>query len=440
MEVYLKYEPKIVLINPPGDILIDEYLEPPLGLLSIASFIQERIGLRVVILDLTKYNVEQAKTVISENKAEIYGFTVYCTKWHIVKELIQHIKEDYGKFSLIVVGGPNPTALPNETLQFEGINIVVCGEGEKAFCQIIKMYEKNIFNFETKQIVYGERLNENEFPMIDRSFVESPEHYGRRILNKPVINLEASRGCLNKCIFCNSVVTDRGKKDSIVGKSIEKVFQEVMQSQRSGYDMFRFNDDSFTYATYQNGLLDKLRDKNIHYRIFANAKHLTREVLLKLKESGCFHISVGIESYNPKNLRIIGKNTRQEEICFGINYAQEIGIMIRVYFIVGLPYDNKDNIRKYMEMVAQEVHFSEYTVYPLIPYPGSLIWKYPEKFGYTITNKNFNEYIQIGKEKKTVFALRHRNFDENDIESWVTLSEDILEKYGKVQTINSKVV
>ncbi|MEI7614740.1 MAG: hypothetical protein WCK63_17715 [Betaproteobacteria bacterium] len=53
----MKYEPKIVLINPPGDILIDEYLEPPLGLLSIASFIQERIGLRVVILDLTKYNV-----------------------------------------------------------------------------------------------------------------------------------------------------------------------------------------------------------------------------------------------------------------------------------------------------------------------------------------------------------------------------------------------
>ncbi len=42
---------KVVLVNPPGNVLIDEHLEPPLGLLSIASFLEWQTGVRATVLE-----------------------------------------------------------------------------------------------------------------------------------------------------------------------------------------------------------------------------------------------------------------------------------------------------------------------------------------------------------------------------------------------------
>jgi len=429
----------IVLVNPPGDILIDEHLEPPLGLLSIASYIQEKLNIRPVILDLTEYSVGRAKEVIKSYKADIFGFTIYCTKWDITKELIYIIRDIYGKYPLVVVGGPNPTAMPNETFQFKDINIVVTGEGEKAFYQIVTEYKERKINYNTRKIINGDRLLENEFPVLDRTFIDFPEKYGRKCFNKPVINLEASRGCPHRCIFCNSIVM--GGHNKVTAKSPKKIIQEITECKQRGYDIFRFNDDSFTYAAYKNGLLDQLKPLKIKYRIFANAKHLIKTSLVqKLKNSGCFHISVGIESYDPNNLKIIGKNTTQEDIKVAIRNVHELGIVVRVYFIVGLPFDTDETINNYMNKVVKEVDFDEYSVYPLIPYPGTDIYKFPEKYGYKIINNNINDYIQIGKGNRTTIALRHNNFDEVKIANWLETTENIFQSYGKVQTLNSKVV
>jgi anaerobic magnesium-protoporphyrin IX monomethyl ester cyclase len=432
--------PRIILVNPPGNILIDEYLEPPLGLMSIASYLQQKMGIRVKILDLTKYDIDKSQQVLLEQSADIIGFTVYCTKWEIVKNLIYNLKMQQQKSPLIVVGGPNPTALPQETFAFEHIDIVVCGEGEKVFLEIVQGWMDKKTDCIERKIIYGKRLEEPEFPLLDRTLVDSPEVYSRRCLNEPVVTLEASRGCRNKCFFCNSVVMGGGSKGRVIGKKPATIMQEIWKNKQAGYEVFRFNDDSFTYAASKNGLLDELQKANIKYRIFANVNHLSEEILQKLKQSGCFHISLGIESYNPDNLRLMGKQTNQIEIRTGINRASELGISTRAYFIVGLPFDTHQNIKKYMNMVLDEVNFDEYSVYPLIPYPGTVIWKYPEKFGYTIIDDKFSNYVQIGKDARTTYVLRHTNFTERDVAAWLSYTDALFTQRGKTQTLKSKVI
>jgi anaerobic magnesium-protoporphyrin IX monomethyl ester cyclase len=433
-------EPRIFLVNPPGNILIDEHLEPPLGLISIASYLQKTMGLRAVVLDLTKFNIEQAQEVLLAQQMDIVGFTVYCTKWKIVKDLIHKVREKHGVRPLIVVGGPNPTAIPQTTLDFEQIDLVVCGEGEKAFCQIVAEFQQGRLDRSARKIMHGQRLKDVEFPMLDRTFVEPPEKYSRRCFDQPVVTLEASRGCRNKCFFCNSTVMGGGARGGIVGKPYDLVVQEILESKKAGHQIFRFNDDTFTYAAHNNGLLEQIEKVGVQYRIFANVKHLTEDVLQALKRSGCFHISVGVESFNPENLRIIGKKTDQAEIRSGINRAHELGITVRAYFIVGLPFDTYANIEKYMTMVSQDVDFDEYSIYPLIPYPGTAIWNQPEKFGYSILDKDFDDYIQIGKGGRTAFVLNHQNFSAADVATWLLTSDEIFAKKGKIQTLKSKVV
>ncbi len=395
---------------------------------------RDRVG------DLTRYTVEQASDVLLQNPADVFGFTVYCTKWAIVKELLVRLRRALGPAPLIVAGGPNPTAMPQETLASEGVNIVVRGEGEKAFCRIVRDYVRSPSLFVRHRVFCGERLRSNEFPVLDRSFVEPPEAYSRRCFGHPVVTLEASRGCENSCIFCNSVIMGGGSQGGVVCKTPAKILQEIESSQRAGYHVFRFNDDSFAEAAYRNGLLSMMAGRGITYRAFADPLHLREDVLQALKQSGCFHLSVGIESYNPDNLRWIGKRTTQADIRRSIRRAHELGILVRAYFLLGLPFDTDQTVKRFMRHVIDEVPFDEYTLYPLIPYPGTRLWEQPERFGYTILEREVDKYVQIGKNSRTAILLRHKNFSEANIRDWLQWTEDFFGQVGKVQTLYSQVL
>ncbi len=101
--------------------------------------------------------------------------------------------------------------------------------------------------------------------------------------------------------------------------------------------------------------------------------------------------------------------------------------------MVGLPFDTNNSIIQDFSNAAK-LDFDEYAIYPLIPYPGTNIWKYPDKYGYQIVNKNFNDYIQLGTNVSTCFALKHYNkelnytFDPTDVERWHKIGHEILSK------------
>lgn len=431
---------KVLLINPPGDVLYDEHLEPPLGLLSIASYLQERAGLRAEILDLTSHDLATAQRLLEERPADIFGLTVYCTKSNIVRTLTAAIRRAHGDGPLVVLGGPNPTALPSETLAEPGVDCVVVGEGEKALAKLVDARRASNGAPFTRAVVHGERFGTDEFPLLDFTFVDGPDRYARRCFGLPVVTLEASRGCRNICMFCNSVVMGGGSNRLVIVKNPDTVVRELQQCLERGLRVFRFNDDSFVYAAKRSGLLDRLPALGIRYRIFANARDLDPDTAQKLRDSGCFHIGVGVESYNPENLRLIGKSTTQEELRAGINAASAAGIAVRAYFLVGLPFDTDDNVLRYMEQAADDLAFEEYAVYPLIPYPGTAIWRTPERFGYSILDRDVSGYVQIGKGSRAACVLRHRSFDEQHVRRWLELVDELFAARGRVQTLHSKVL
>lgn len=437
---------KICLINAPCTIIDDDNLEPSLGLLYIAAVLKEN-NYQVEICSMTgcKDDEEVDEKIKNIPKADVYGFTTYCTNYNNIKKCINYIREKYPD-SFIVLGGPNATALPEFTLEDSKCDFIIVGEGEDAFLYLIKEIEKlpirneyylNLQN--NTKIIYGQgREDIDSYPIPAYDLINFDD-YTRVLDGERVVSIISSRGCDRNCTHCNSVIMgggSRGKK-KVRYRSIESVISEIKYLKGLGFNKFRFSDDIFTSNPNLEEFLLELGKLNIKYRIFARVEDLTSDTCYLLSKSGCQHVAIGLESLNPDNLRFLRKQSqigKEKNIWNAVNN----GLIVRCYFIVGLIADTEKTIKQYFEE-AIKLPFQEWTCYPLIPYCGTEIWKNPEKYGYTIIDKNFQNYIQIGKNKSTCYVLDHKYFNHEDIKKWVDYVNNLFTKRGKIHTEDSKV-
>lgn len=370
-------------------------------------------------------------------RADVYGFTTYCTNYNNIKRGINYIKEKYPD-SFIVLGGPNATALPEYTLEDSGCDVIIVGEGEDAFLEFIQKIE--FYKIMIPCIIYGQgREDIDSYPMPAYDLINFDD-YTRVLDGERVVSIISSRGCDRNCTHCNSVIMgggSRGKK-KVRYRSIENVISEIKYLKGLGFKHFRFNDDIFTSNPNLEEFLIELGKLDIKYRIFARVEDLTLDTCYLLSKSGCIAVAVGIESMNPDNLRFLRKQSQSGKEKNLWN-AKKYNLLIRCYFIVGLPFDTDNTIKQYFED-ASKLPFQEWTCYPLIPYCGTEIWKTPKKYGYKIIDKDFTKYIQIGKNKATCYVLDHKLFNHKDVKRWVNYVNNLFENRGKIHTGDSKVM
>ncbi len=407
-------------------------------MLYIASVVREN-DFNVKIYDMTgcKSKYEISKKIEAIPDADIYGFTAFCTNYNHVKMCIDRIREmdaRKDKRSLIVLGGPNPTAIPEFTIEDSGCDCVITGEGEDAFLEAAIAIRNES---EVPSLIKGKGRDDiDSYPMPAWDLVDL-DSYSRLLDGQKAICLISSRGCKYNCAHCNSIIMGAGSR-KIRYRKPEKVAEEIKYLIDMGITKFRFNDDNFTGNPDLKFLLSEIEKLNIQFRAFGRIEDLTEENCHMLAGSGCKHISVGLESLNPDNLRILGKYNQSGKEKSNLDNAKRSGIAIRAYFIVGLPYDSDETIEKYFG-VAKELSFDEYSIYPLIPYPGTAIAQKPHDYGYDIIDSDFTHYVQIGKNGSTTFALRHENFSEIDVKRWYNYVEMLFCRAGKVRQKESKI-
>jgi anaerobic magnesium-protoporphyrin IX monomethyl ester cyclase len=424
--------PKIVMINPPSNCVEEDRLEPPLGLLYIISALRKIKYNDVSLFDMTgsKSEGDILNKIDTIPYADVYGISCFSTNYQYVKKIITYIKKNNPN-TYVVIGGPHPSAIPDLTFKDSNADMVVVGEGEDIFADAVIAVTSGSA---PKGIVYGkgrEDIDSYAFPARDIIDIST---YFRKLMGQPVVSLLSSRGCVHHCIHCNSVVMGGGSR-YVRYRSPDNIVAEI-KTLRDEFAYYRFNDDYFSGNPNLDKLLVKLTDFDIKFRIFARIEDLNDKTCRLLKEAGCIHVSVGLESLNYDNLKILGKK-RQAETEDNVKIAKDYGLIIRASFMVGLPYDNDQTIHDAFQKSAH-LGIDEFAVYPLIPYPGTLIWKYPEKFGYTITYSDFTGYVQMGKEGKTCYALQHKNFTPDEVKKWRQIATELLKQSGAKPMIESE--
>jgi radical SAM superfamily enzyme YgiQ (UPF0313 family) len=421
------------MINPPSNCVTDDRLEPPLGLLYITATLRENGYENVSVFDMTGCQNESdiSNKIASICMADIYGISCFSTNYEYVKQIINHIKK-INPTAYIVVGGPHPSGMPDFTLKDSNVDAVVVGEGEDIFSDAVTAFMKGS---RLKGVFYGQgRADIDSYALPVRDLVDIST-YSRKLAGQPVVSLLSSRGCVYHCIHCNSVVMGGGNR-KVRYRSPDNVVEEI-KTLRDTFIFYRFNDDHFTGNPDLEELLIKIKELDIEFRIFARIEDLNDTTCRLLKEAGCIHISVGLESLNYDNLKILGKKSQagKEE---NVKIAKDHGLVVRSSFMVGLPYDNDQTINDSFQ-IAAHLGLDEFAVYPLIPYPGTTIWQYPERFGYKIIHSDFTDYIQMGTNGKTCYALQHRNFMPDDVRRWLQMATKLLKQGGIKHMSESRI-
>ena len=368
----------ICLINTPNPELRDDRLDVPIGLLYIATHLKNR-GHSVSICDLA--GIPESEWVNIIPFANYYGFSTYTCNFHITLR-IKDIAKQINPKAITIVGGAHATALPEETSKL-GFDYVVIGEGEGAIESII----------EDKESVFVRMppiLNLDNLPYIDYSLVDI-NSYHRLIESEKAISVFSSRGCPFNCSFCSSKAVDYGRQYR--KRSVGHFLGELEQIKKDYGDIrFRIKDDLFTYDVGWIKEFARNAD-NLKYDCLVRAGY-HQDIPKYLKDSGCTIVSIGIESGSDRVLKVMNKHTTREVNIQAIRQMKDAGIKVLIWIIVGFPGEDWNSVKETVDMV-NETAPDITTIYPLIPYPGTDIWKNPKRYGMRIIDRDFSHYYYI---------------------------------------------
>jgi len=401
--------------------LDDDCLEPPLGILYMATILRQR-GIECSVCDLSGLGDDKTKWQADLEFGEIYAFSTYSVTYRRTLEVKKLIQERINPDAIFIGGGHHVTAMPGDCIN--DFDIIITGEAEKTFPEVVS---KILSGTVVKGVIKGQPVTElDTIPFPDFNLVDLGR-YHRIVEGKPSLSLVSSRGCPFKCAFCNSRISDRG---SLRFRSADNVVTEICELIKSyGIRHYRFNDDLFTFSKKRVFEIAELLIKkaDIIYRVFAQARTLTPDICNILYESGCRHVSIGIESMSDRMLKLLEKGNTAEQNSTALDNCKKAGLKVRIYLMVGFPGETEETVKESLEKLKQ-CHFDEFVVYSFIPYPGTPVWHNPAKWGIKNMDKDFTKYVQVGKRRSTCFVVETKDFTSADVERWRRAMIDELER------------
>ena len=137
---------------------------------------------------------------------------------------------------------------------------------------------------------------------------------------------------------------------------------------------------------------------------------LDEEVLAAMKKSGYYRITFGIESGSYNTLKYIGKNIDLKKAKNIISLAHKLGLWTASFFIIGFPYETKEDIKKTEEFIINcGVNFP--FVFIAQPYSGTRMYEDFKSLG-------FLESGVIELSNSTITKYKTKNFSAEELNNF----------------------
>lgn len=358
----------ICLIHPNHPNSTDCRLDPPLGLLYVASAIQE-VGHKVKVVDLSDRDHYEIPF------ADVYGITAYISTLKETKK-IWAVCKSINPNCEVVIGGAHATACPED---FFYADYVVRGWGEDTMATYI-----------TKV-----RQATNPFYRLPAYRLVDIGSYSRKIGGEPSLPLTTSRGCPYACSFCGLAKMNYSKP---IYATLGQVENHLIQIYDMGIRALNIQDDIFTLNISRLiPILGMIKSMGFKFRCMGRAGYDTERTYELLAEAGCDQVAWGIESGSQYILDRMDKKVRVFDNYDVIRWAKDYGITSRAFFIIGFPGETRHTLketRRFIELADPDQVF----VSNFIPYPGTDVAQNPSNYGITFISKHYDDYYQVSKD------------------------------------------
>jgi len=408
---------KILFLNPP----FTEYAglkghggkALPLNLAYIAGYLrQQKPYIDIAVLDCEGLSLsyQQIENELYKIGPDVVAITTVTPAYAQILEVVRRIKK-IDKSIRVVVGGPHPTALPEDTLKEQAIDIAVIGEGEITFFEIINAIEKKHDLADVQGIVYKDKFGNihrnpqrslikhlDILPFPARELFPLEIYYPpptKRISDKKPGNMITSRGCPYTCTYCMASVMWRHR---VRFRSVGNVVDEIEHCVKDfGIGEFNFHDELFTVKEKRTiEICQEIRRRklDIAWVCMVRVDYISEEVLREMKRAGCRKIMFGFESGSQMILDKMKKKVALEHAEQAVKAVKKVGIKTAGNFMFGNIGETEATIRQSVEL-AKRLNTDTCAFFIASPYPGTEFYEIAQKEGYLRKDLEWKDFCLV---------------------------------------------
>ncbi len=446
---------KILLVVPRYNLTnkIDYNYTFPLGLGYISSTVKNA-GYDVSVLNLNHNNgtiAEIMKTELDKQDYDIIGTGHTGMGYSVIKKTTEFAREHKSK-PKVIIGGAVITPDPETMFGALKPDYAVVSEGEKTVLDLLECIENNGDPKDVKGIVYRNESGKISItpprePIEDIDAIPAPDFEGlgfKEFLDHQYTNryyynnqfdyprtypMLCSRSCPFQCTFCYHAIGTKYRERTMA--NITEELEHAVTAYK--INMVNLYDDLFSYKkerVYEFcNLIENLREKvgwEIKWTCQLAVITVDKEMLNRMKESGCDIISYGFESYSPEVLKSMRKPITPQQIDSAFKSTVEAKMSVQANFIFGDPAETKETAKQTLDYWKNNCE-GQVSLLFIQPYPGSAIHKLCLEKGLI---KDKLHYVENDMNRTVIFNMTNNMTDKELIE----LNEEMQKlrmQYGK---------
>lgn len=426
---------KVMFVEPPKDFwfVMGEYLPPPLGLLTLAAYLEDKIkGVEIEVLDCQAEGVgwEGLFGKVSSFHPDIFCPSALSSCNTYIAARACELAKKVDPTIRTAVGGQHFSAMAQESLEaYPEIDFIVRGEGERTIHELVEAvggsaslkpigclsYRSNgaIVHNPPRPLI----TNLDELPFPGYHFIGKhmkKYHFTLMAGSQQYALVEGSRGCDNNCTYC----TQWGFWGGLCRAKSPKRIVDEMERLYHNYDA-RFlwlTDDNLGFGGRMDkicdGLIERGLSEEITWFIQARSDDIVnnRGLLPKMRKAGCTWVLTGLENHDQATLSSYRKTISPSMAGEAMTLLKQNDIFSQATFIMGHRGDNRESLEQLREFANQsDPDLAIFMV--LTPYPGTEIFQEARQRGW-IEDTNWSNYDMVHAIMPTQHLTREQVQDE----------------------------
>jgi radical SAM superfamily enzyme YgiQ (UPF0313 family) len=332
----------------------------------------------------------------------------------------------------VVWGGVHPSLTPEETIKDEHVDIIVIGDGEETFRELVDVIQNDGDKKSVKGIIYKDKeeiirtplreqfdigkLGVPAYELIDvGKYKIKPMWVGENTL--PILT---SKGCPMRCSYCYNTQFSQKQWISLTPEQVVTLISSLVDKYNMK-NIFLVDDNFFVNTVRVKQICELLIENKLDINIYnANCRvdaiaRMDVEYLRLIKKAGFKQLLVGVESGSNRVLARIKKDITVGQTLTASSKMRNAGIRPIYSFMAGFPFETVEDIKETLSLMSRLLKDNpEAFVYKLqlyTPFPGTELFhdavfhgmKFPESL-YEWANYHYGRINYDG------FNAKHNKF------------------------------
>ena len=344
-------------------------LSPPMGVLYLAGFLREHCPhVELSVIDGPRLGFDRTLARIHSEGPDILAVSAYTLTSTGAYALIDRVKADAPE-TVVIMGGPHVTALPEDALTRAKVDAVAMGEGECTLTEFVRAVEKRgSLDLDDLSDIDGLALRVNgavvtnkpralindlnSIPFPARDLIDLGDYDGFYLTKqKPETIMLFSRGCPFDGTFCSNIIwrNPHTSKPCARIRSPKNIVDE-MEQLRVDFgvrEVFDQSDEFNNHLKNARAICREMIDRDLHmtWKTQLRCHPLPDDLVKLMHRSGCWYTHLGVESGNPRTLRGTRKHITIEQVESACRTLHRNDIRIHALFMLYNVWEEDNALR-----------------------------------------------------------------------------------------------